>query len=103
MQCIGANLLNEKGRSLKFLLNDSAIVFFPTNQEHRDTKIAGLSYEDNYRGNALAGIITSDRVEIRFHSAFTDERVRNIWSQALKVPEIASASLDDVYYQGRKL
>jgi len=100
---VGAGLLKEKGRSLKFLLNDSAIVFFPANQQHREVKLAGLSYEDNYRGNALAGLVTAGHVEIRFHSAFTDERVRNIWSRVSQLADLAAIGLGSVYYQARKL
>ena len=103
MHSIGAELLTEKGRFLKFILNDSAIVFFPGTQQHRDIKMAGLSYEDDYRGNAVAGLVTSGRVEIRFHSAFSDERLRSLWSRVLAVPEVARAGLGSVYYQGREL
>jgi len=103
MQSVGVDFLKAKGLTRKFILNDSAIVFFPGNQEHRDVKTAGLSYEDNYGGNALAGLVTPDRVEIRYHRAFSDERVRNLWRQVLKNPEIAGAGLGDLYYQGRKI
>ncbi len=62
-----------------------------------------MSYEDDYRGNALAGLITSERVEIRFHRAFSDERVRSIWSRVLAIPEVARARPGTLYYQGREL
>jgi hypothetical protein len=103
MHAIGLELLKDKNRNLKFILNDSAIVFFPSNQQHRDIKMEGLSYEDDYRGNAMAGLVLQDRVEIRFHRAFTDERVRNIWSHASKIPELAKAGFGKVYYQGREI
>lgn len=103
MHAINVELLGEKRGSLKFILNDTAIVFFPATLQHRDIKSSGLSYEDDYRGNALAGLIMSERVEIRFHSAFSDERVRSLWSQVLKHPEIAHAGLGRVYYQGREV
>ena len=103
MRVIGAELLHEKRGSFKFLLNDSAIVFFPSTQQHRDVKLEGLSYEDDYRGNALAGIVTTDRVEIRFHAAFSDERVRSIWSRVLTIPEVARTGIKTLYYQGRQI
>jgi len=102
MHVIGAHLL-EKSRSLKFILNDSGILFFPASQQHRDTKIEGLSYEDDYRGNAVAGIISEQRVEIRFHSAFSDERIRNLWLRVLAIPEVARARPGQLYYQGREI
>ncbi len=106
MRVVGIELL--KGRQakyegLKFIVNDAAIVFFPSTQQHRDVKAQGLSYEDDYRGNALAGLITAERVEIRFHRAFSDEHVKNLWSRAMTIPEIAKAGLGRLYYQGREI
>ena len=103
MHAIGLELLKGMNRSVKFILNDSAIVFFLSNQQHRDVKMEGVSYEDDYRGNAVAGLVASDHVEIRFHSAFSDERLRNIWTRVSAIPEVASAGLGSVYYQGRKI
>src|SRR5262245_3643107 len=102
-RAINMELLKDQRRSLKFLLNDSAIVFFPSAQQHREIKFEGLSYEDDYRGNALAGLVTPDHVEIRFHSGFSDAHVRSIWSRVMTVPEIANAGLGTLYYQGREL
>ena len=103
MHVIGSELLKEARGGLKFLLNDSSIVFFPASQQHRDIKTHGLSYEDDYRGNAVAGIIMPERVEVRFHSAFSDERIRGLWSRLLMIPEIARAGLGRLYYQGREI
>jgi len=38
-------------------MNEESAAFFPVSQQHRDVKICGLSYEDDYRGNAFAGLI----------------------------------------------
>jgi len=103
MRAVGVGLLKEPRGSLKFLLNDSAIVFFPAAQQHCDVKLEGLSYEDDYRGNALAGLVTPERVEIRFHRVFSDEHVRNLWSRVLAIREVAGAGLGRVYYQGREI
>jgi hypothetical protein len=103
MRASGIELLQDRRGTLKFLLNESGIAFFPATQQHREVKISGLSYEDDDRGNALAGLITSDRVEIRFHCAFSDERIRGVWSRVLMIPEIARAGLGRLYYQGREM
>jgi hypothetical protein len=103
MHVINADLLDQATGSLKFILNDSGIVFFPATQQHRDTKSHGLSYEDDYRGNAAAGIVMVDRVEIRFHKAFSDDRIRTIWRSVLSSPKLASAKLGRLYYQGREI
>jgi hypothetical protein len=103
MRVINAELLRERRGSVKFLLNDSVIAFFLVAQQHRDVKWETLSYEDDYRGNALAGLVTPERVEIRFHSAFSDERLKILWLRVLTLPEIAAAKLGKLYYQGRDI
>jgi hypothetical protein len=59
-----ASLLGQTG---KFIINDSAIIFFPTAQQHNSIKSHGLTYEDDYRGNTMAGTFGSGRIDIRFH------------------------------------
>ena len=103
MHIINADLLDQPQRTLKFILNDSGIYFFPATQQHRDSKANGLSYEDDYRGNAVAGMVMPDRVEIRFHQAFSDDRIRTIWHSVLSSPELAKTRLGQLYYQGREI
>ena len=45
----------------------------------------GLSYEDEYLGNALAGIIKIHLMEIRVHRDFTEERVTQIVKKLRKL------------------
>ena len=103
MNVINANLLEHAQGTLKFILNDSGIYFFPATQQHRDSKLHGMSYEDDYRGNAVAGMVMPDRVEIRFHKAFPDERIRTLWRSVLASPELAKTTLGPLYYQGREI
>jgi hypothetical protein len=91
------------GLSIKFLMNEEAIAFFPVSQQHSDIKVGGLSYEDDYIGNALAGLIVSGKAEIRFHKAFSDEKVRSLWRKLQSLPEFSSLSLEFLSYQGRDL
>ncbi|HSI09590.1 MAG TPA: hypothetical protein VK985_13460 [Rariglobus sp.] len=90
---------------LKFIANEDAVLFFPESQQHRATKAPGLSYEDDYRGNAVAGIISGAHVEIRFHAAFSDNRILNLWTLTLVTAEKLDLPLADftLYYQGRRL
>jgi len=90
-----------RGGTVKFILGDAAIVFFPATQQHREVKVEGLSYEDDYRGNAVAGLLSSAGVEIRFHARYTESRLRAIWSRLREMPEFAGLDLGKVYYQGR--
>jgi hypothetical protein len=103
MHVVGTELLKETSGSVKFILNDAGIMFFPATLQHRDVKTHGLSYEDGYRGNAVAGLVTQERVDIRFHKAFSDERIRGIWFRVSIIPEIAKARLGRLYYQGREI
>ena len=91
------------GPTIKFVLNDEAIAFFPVSEQHRDVKLGGLSYEDDYRGNAAAGLIVSGRAEIRHHAAFSDERIRTIWRELRACPECKTLPLENLSYQGRDL
>jgi hypothetical protein len=102
MQVIAAELV-PSALELKFLLNESAIAFFPVTTQHRDFKGSELSYEEEHRGNALAGLVFRDRVEIRFHRSFSDERVRGIWAKVVAMPELAELKLRRVVYQGREI
>lgn len=107
MEIINPELLKQaltsKGTCVKFLLGDSAILFFPVTQQHRDIKSHGLSYEDDYKGNALAGLVTPNGAEIRFHKAYPVERIRAIWSKLRALPEFADARLSRVVYQGQEI
>lgn len=95
--------LAPNGRTIKFVMNENAIAFFPVSLQHRDVKPEGLSYEDDYRGNALAGLIVGGKPEIRFHSAFSEERVRKLWCQFLAAPESTGLPLERPTYQGRAI
>jgi len=101
MEIIDAHLLDTPG-DLKFIMNESGIAFFSVKQQHRDVKTHGLSYEDEYKGNAVAGIVSSERVEIRYHSAFSDDHIRRIWSRVIAAG-IPRARLGKVLYQGREI
>lgn len=107
MNIYGADILERalqpKSRMIKFLLNERGIAFFSANQQHREVKLPGLSYEDDYKGDALAGTFQAGRVDIRFHQAFSDEKVRRLWksvSQAL--PQLVAGNIN-VFYQGREV
>lgn len=96
-------LLNTPGGRAKFVMNDRVIMFFPASQQHREAKASGVSYEDEHKGNAVAGIASPGKVEIRFHSRYSDERIRTIWNAVRSTPELANVSLGKLFYQGREL
>lgn len=87
----------------KFIVNENAIVFFPASHQHKDTKQHGLSYEDGYAGNAVAGTFGSGRIDIRYHEKFSDERIRTIWSQLRSEARLSFLRDWKLYYQGRPI
>ena len=90
-------------KSGKFILNESAIIFFSTAEQHNSVKLHGLSYEDDYRGNSLAGTFSRERIDIRFHRDFSDERVRALWSRVRVESELALLKERPAFYQGRAI
>ena len=98
-----STFLKQGAYFLKFIVNESGAAFFTQANQHRDMKIHGLSYEDDYAGNALAGTLTQDRIDLRFHSRFSDARVASIMSTLLIRPELEAIQSIPVYYQGRSI
>ena len=87
----------------KMVLNGNGALFFPVTGEHREHKAAGISYEDDYRGNALAAMLSSGKMEIRFHKAFSDQRVASIVNELAQQEELEFITNWNVFYQGRRL
>jgi len=95
--------LAQDGYFIKCLVNRDAVLFFSSLVQHRDVKRNGLSYEDDYKGNAMAGVVKPRKIEVRFHSDFEDAVVKNIFLEILALPEMKWASDTSVEYQGRTL
>ncbi len=64
-------------------------------------KAEGISYEDNYNGDAMAAMLMAGVIEIRYHKAFTDAEVSRIVGRLLQQPKLAFMSDWRVTYQGR--
>lgn len=107
MRIHGANVVLEAiqstGYFAKCITNGTDVVFFPGTIQHRDIKVAGVSYEDDYRGNALAATISGGMIDVRFHAAFEDRRVEAIFRAILASPELRRLDGFGVRYQGRAL
>ena len=95
--------LAQTGYFVKCLLNREALLLFSSLIQHRDVTRHGLSYEDDYRGNAMAGIVKPGKIEVRFHAAFEDVIVKSLFSELFCMPEMNWASNKIVEYQGRIL
>ncbi len=107
MQLQGLDFIREIAQnehfSAKMVFNARGAIFFPVSSEHRDMKSDGISYEDNYRGNALAAMVSAKGIEVRFHQAFSADRVQGIISELLARAEMQFASTWQAIYQGRVL
>jgi hypothetical protein len=64
-------------------------------------KAEGISYEDNYKGDAMAAMLMPGLIEIRNHKAFADAEVARIVGRLLQRPELAFMAGWRVTYQGR--
>ena len=107
MTVMGAEHLEElfAGRvyDAKMVFNEHGAIVFPARCQHRDMKSEGISYEDNYAGNALAAMLRRDAIEIRFHGAYDDKTVARLVGRLLDLPAFAGLAQAHVTYQGRTL
>jgi hypothetical protein len=68
---------------IKVVCNERGAIFFPVSAQHADRSAEGIVYKEGSKGNALAGMIYSDHVELRRHDSFSDERVRAVMAKLL--------------------
>ncbi len=96
-------LLREAHYEFKVVLNEQGAIFLPVSEQHRDATAEGIAYRDNYQGNAVAAIVRPGLIEIRYHAAFDDARVRQIVGALLAEPQLAVMKGARVTYQGRRV
>ena len=97
------SLVEEDHFSAKMVFNESGAIFFRVNRHHCSQKAEGISYEDNYEGNALAAMLAAGKVEIRYHQQFLDNRVASIVASLMEQPRLSFMKGWQVTYQGRAL
>ncbi len=95
--------LESEGFFIKLIINETAANFFPATIEHRNATIEGLQYLDDSMGNALAGTIKPNQIDVRYHKAFSDERVCANFELMFMMLDLDRADSFSVYYQGRLL
>jgi len=100
---LAARLIAEPQRQHKAVLNEVGIVIFPASTQHATVKVPGISYEDDYRGNALAVIFDGQKFEIRWHRDFGSDRVKLLVAELLKHSELAVLKRLAVTYQGKPI
>ena len=107
MKIIGADYLERLDQTENFtgkmIFNDQGAFIFSAKSQHREMKTAGISYDHDARGNAVAAMLRSGVIEIRFDPRFNDDRIVGIMRRLLACPELAVMSGWKVTYQGRTL
>ncbi len=96
-------LLSKVHFSAKMVLNNHGVIIFPVTQEHRNQKSDQISYEDDYKGNALAAMLAPNSIEIRFHQDFSDQDVSKLVSSLKQHPNLNFLKDWKATYQGRIL
>ena len=97
------SLMEQEHFTAKMVFNANGAIIFTVGEQHRDQKAAGISYEDDYAGNALAAMLTPGRIEIRYHRDFPDQRVADIILRLLGQPVLSHLRGWRVTDQGRTL
>ncbi|MBL4697315.1 MAG: hypothetical protein JKX70_00630 [Phycisphaerales bacterium] len=96
-------LLDQQYFSAKMVFNAHGVIIFSVHQEHRNQTAENISYEDNYKGNALAAMLAPGKLEIRYHKAFADKQVAVIIAQFKQHPDLSFMADWTATYQGRLL
>lgn len=87
----------------KLVFNDRGFIAFPTPIQHNTMKAEGISYEDNYAGNAMAAILKPGFIEVRFHRDFDDGAVARILGTLLATTALSALHPVSATYQGRPI
>ena len=106
MEIVGHELLVHaiaEGITLKFLANSRVVAFFPVAEQHEDIKTHGLSFREDSKGNALAGLLSPSHVEFRWHDHYTAEDVRGIWERVTALAKAGDLRKKNVYYRGKEI
>lgn len=103
LEFITSLIESDEGFEAKCVFNRNGAIFFPARQQHRDQKAPGISYEDDYKGNALAAMVTPGKFEIRFHAAYTDADISDIVTSMANSDRFAALTRWRFTYQGRSI
>ena len=87
----------------KLVFNDRGFIAFPTTIQHNTMKAEGISYEDNYAGNALAAILKPGVIEVRFHRDFSDRAVGVLLFKLVATTALSELEPVSATYQGRPI
>jgi hypothetical protein len=66
---------------IKVVCNERGAIFFPVTVQHADRSVEGIVYKESSKGNALAGMVYSDHIELRRHDSFSATSVRAVMAR----------------------
>lgn len=92
-----------EGFVAKCVFNRNGAIFFPAQHQHRDQKAPGISYDDNYNGNAMAAMVMPRRFEIRYHEKYSDADVADLVAALARVEGLGFLARWEIVYQGRRI
>jgi hypothetical protein len=87
----------------KLVFNTHGAIFFPVTKEHRNQSGPNICYADDYKGNALAAMISPGKIEVRFHREYTDAQVAQMLTNLLAHESCTFLWPVQATYQGRPL
>ena len=87
----------------KMVFNSHGAIFFPVSSEHRDQSGPGIKYQDNYKGNALAAMVSNGKIEVRYHREFSDAEVAEMLAGLLAIDSLSCLRGSTLTYQGRTI
>ena len=66
---------------IKVVCNERGAIFFPVTAQHAERCAEGIVYKEGSKGNALAGMIYRDQIELRRHDSFSEASVRAVMAR----------------------
>lgn len=96
-------LVRQEHYQAKLVFNEHGAIFFSVTQEHRDQSGPNISYADNYKGNALAAMLSPGKIEVRYHREYNDAQVTTMLTDLLAHESCAFLHPIQATYQGRSV
>ena len=97
------NEISQGDFTAKMVFNEQGALIFSVRTQHSHAKAPGISYEHESAGNAVAAMLLPNKIEVRFHQRFSDERIAHLLMKLLSEPELSEMANWEITYQGRPI
>jgi hypothetical protein len=85
--------LNGELFQIKVVANEKGFVFGPVERQHVELGTEGVQYRPDGKGNAVAGMLYSGKIEFRNDPRFSEARLRTLVQEFLKIFAAQSETL----------